>query len=58
MENWLHSGEGIAQSCLWLPHLCQNCHLCTKNEIFYTNLHTTVDQKAIGINTKQLRTFL
>ena len=26
---------------LWLPHLCQNCHLCTKNEIFYTILHTT-----------------
>ena len=32
----------LAQSYLWLPHLCQNCHLCTKNEIFYTILHTTV----------------
>ena len=27
-----------------LPHSCppENCHLCTKNEIFYTILHTTV----------------
>ena len=27
-----------------LPHSCppENCHLCTKSEIFYTILHTTV----------------
>ena len=32
----------IGQIYLWLPHLLQNCHFCTKNEIFYTILHTTV----------------
>ena len=25
-----------------MPHLSKNCHLCTKNKIFYTILHTTV----------------
>ena len=41
MENWLICWEGIArQSYLQLPHLCQNCHLCTKNKIFYTTART------------------
>ena len=27
---------------LWLPCMCRNCHLCSKNDIFYTIMHTTV----------------
>ena len=41
---WTHKGQRL-QPQLWLPHLCQNCHLCTKNEIFYTIFHTTVTSR-------------
>ena len=42
----------LAQTYLWLPHLCQNCHLCTKTKIFHTILHRTVHQAVIQIFRK------
>ena len=34
--------ECMVHKPLRLPHLCRNCHLSSKNEIFYTIMQVTV----------------
>ena len=39
-----YAKKGIASTNLFMVAtlVCQNCHLCTKNEVIYTIMHTTV----------------
>ena len=51
-------GHSYGQIYLWLPHLCQNYHLCTKNEIFYTIMHMTKNEEKLIKTQQQVSSYI